>query len=499
MTFIKKIFSITFLLVISLYVYAQKKNNDVPLRIEFQVKENEKPLEAINCKEYGSIVLFAYASPSEDTLFWSFHQLDVNLDVVRDVQIPLPGDIYYKKSSIEDSIAYIAFASDSKKSNVKIVVVKYNLMSAKYSYMVDNSSDYEKLSLINTLNNTVLVSYRTKKNTAKVDILDFNTGKIKELVSANENDESFNRFDILNISKDYYDKNLIIITIKHLTKGNNQILTIYNCNNQHLSTLFEKNLNDSIMPITAATMFSKTGKIISIIGGYFSGDIKKMRSETNLGVKSSGIYTYNLDNDIIREYKINQNNNDIYFIWKDPIKFDSLKNYSTEGYIFRGEAFVPVYSTVSDVDYDYWGRPYTTQTVVLDGYSTFRAMNYIFNASGNMLSISYIDVNNTMSSKPMERVSTFIDDSNEIVNIMFSNDHIEYYISKIESKKTTTDDYYIASKYKKDVVVGERDSKIEPWYDNYYLLNGYQTIKNNSLIGQNKRYIYFMQKIGISN
>ena len=43
------------------------------------------------------------------------------------------------------------------------------------------------------------------------------------------------------------------------------------------------------------------------------------------------------------------------------------------------EAFYPEFRTVSDISYDYWGRPVTQTYTVFDGYRFFNSILAAFN------------------------------------------------------------------------------------------------------------------------
>ena len=105
--FTKKNFTFFVLLFIPLLLTAQKNKVYNPLRIEFQVDEGERPLDLANCGVYGNLMIYSSEKLEKDTILWEFSHYDVNFELVRTSKIKLPGDIYFKKSSFSDSLAYI--------------------------------------------------------------------------------------------------------------------------------------------------------------------------------------------------------------------------------------------------------------------------------------------------------------------------------------------------------------------------------------------------------
>jgi hypothetical protein len=67
----------------------------------------------------------------------------------------------------------------------------------------------------------------------------------------------------------------------------------------------------------------------------------------------------------------------------------------------------------------------------------------------------------------------------------------------IREKKTVTNISYanIETKYSKDRVNNEQSSQLIPWYEHYFLATGYQTIINNYLPSQNRRNVFYINKI----
>ncbi len=491
MIFQKKIFIFITFFLSALFSVAQKGKIANPLRIEYQVSEDDQPLDLVNCKKYGSLMLYASKIDKKDTLLWSFTHLDVNFDLVRETELLLPGDIYFKKAITIDSIVYAAFSCEDRKSDTKLLLLNYNLMSAQYSYMTFDDSKFERFTNIQAAGNSVLASYKTKNNTEQVLAFDFRNHEVKQLITVNESDNSFSRFNILNMTENYSQNGILIFTIKNLSKSNSQILSVYNYTNGYLSTLYNSTLNDSITPVSAAPLFSSTGQLTAIMGGYYKGDLKHIRGNHEFGYKSSGAYSYNLTSNELKTFRIRQSNQDIYFFWNKSTNIDSLNVYG-----LNGEAYLPVYSTVSDIDYDYWGRPYSTQRLVLNGFSSFQIFNFIFDNNGNLIKHNVSEIENILSTRPLQR-SISIFNRDEIVNISYSFDYIQYNIFETATRKSSYDRFYPQKRYKKDVVMQDINTLVEHWYDNYFLVYGYQVVKNNSIIGKNRRYVFFMQKVGL--
>ena len=138
------------------------------------------------------------------------------------------------------------------------------------------------------------------------------------------------------------------------------------------------------------------------------------------------------------------------------------------------------------------------QRIELNGFSTFTGLNYIFLPDGNLVwsGLSYFE--NVVSLKPLKRTATYISEG-DIVNMAYSFDHIQYSILEPLTKSISSSTYYPEKRYRKDVILKERNTTIEQWYGNYFLTSGYQLIKNNSIANKNKRWVMFLQKTGVTS
>lgn len=493
--FTKKNFTFFVLLFIPLLLTAQKNKVYNPLRIEFQVDEGERPLDLANCGVYGNLMIYASEKLEKDTILWEFSHYDVNFELVRTSKIKLPGDIYFKKSSFSDSLAYIVLASESKKEDVKLIVVKYNLISSNYEYLVFDDKDFETFTNIVAVNQVALASYRTKNNTEQVISFNFEKDSVETVIDVDETDNSFVRFDVLGISRNFHDNGFLIFSVKNMSDNDEQMLSIHSYINGYASKYYSKMLNDSITPITASPIFTPNGQVSSIVGGYYDGELKRIRGGYNYGYKSSGTYSFNLSANVFRTYEIKQTSQDIYFLWDEAKK---MKYNSSDVYVIGSEAYMPVYKTVYDVEYDYWGRPYSTQRIVLDGFSSFKCFNYVFDNQGKLLWSNSADIEGVVSTRPVKR-SISIANEKEVANVSCSLDYLQYGICELFSDNVVYNRFYPKKRYKKDVVVDEDNAMIEYWYDNYYLLYGYQVVKNNSIMGKSRRYVFFMQKVALSS
>mgnify|MGYP007064289972 FL=1 len=63
------------------------------------------------------------------------------------------------------------------------------------------------------------------------------------------------------------------------------------------------------------------------------------------------------------------------------------------------------------------------------------------------------------------------------------------------TEKGQTEQSKVETTYKSDRVTEDNFSEISFWYDNYYIIKGYQQITNNRLHTDNSRKVLYLQKM----
>ena len=75
------------------------------------------------------------------------------------------------------------------------------------------------------------------------------------------------------------------------------------------------------------------------------------------------------------------------------------------------------------------------------------------------------------------------------------NSNLSYCLINGYETIESTETIPIECLYKKDMVEYSRDLNMYNWYDNKFIISGYQQIVNNSKSAKGKRYVFFMNKL----
>lgn len=196
-------------------------------------------------------------------------------------------------------------------------------------------------------------------------------------------------------------------------------------------------------------------------------------------VKTDGVPTEESDSERLVSAFFNIN--------KPQISFDG------DMFIFSAEIYKPHYITETRMDYDYYGRPYPYTYSVFAGYLFFDVIVVSLTKDGDLIWNNDFIIRDLKSFSLQRHTSIF--KNNEFVTAAYVNN------GKIQSKifegplDIDSDETVIATNFKKDNIVEDENNHIVKWYNNYFLIYGYQKINNRSLSKQNERTIFFINKI----
>jgi hypothetical protein len=162
--------------------------------------------------------------------------------------------------------------------------------------------------------------------------------------------------------------------------------------------------------------------------------------------------------------------------------------------ILLAESFFPQYHSENFTDYDFYGRPFTNTYSVFDGYRYSKALIAGFDKMGKLLWDNSTDIRNLVSFELNSKVIQY-DQGNNLVMAYLGDGKIASKIIHHDEVIEKLDFSPIELKYPNDKLLSETKSRMVHWYGNFFLCYGYQEIKNVSLERNNKRLVFYFNKI----
>jgi len=172
-----------------------------------------------------------------------------------------------------------------------------------------------------------------------------------------------------------------------------------------------------------------------------------------------------------------------------PLVYKSPNNE----YVFSVEVFQPYYKTETRMDYDFYGRPYPYTYNVFQGYDYYDVIVAGISPSGDLNWSNDFPIDDMLTYSRSRKTVVFNDDR-FVLLAYINNGNVVYQMidgsSDIDRSKMK-----IGTDYPQDRVIDEENSHIMHWYDDYFLIYGYQKIKNRTLGDKSTRTVFYTNKI----
>ncbi len=163
-------------------------------------------------------------------------------------------------------------------------------------------------------------------------------------------------------------------------------------------------------------------------------------------------------------------------------------------YVVSLEVYKPYYRTETRMDYDFYGRPYPNTYEVFDGYKFYDVIIAGFTKNGKYIWDNDYALNDIHTYELNKHVMVEENEGKLILSYV-SGDKIKMQLIEGPSDIGNEESVKIAGKFIRDKVVDSDNQHIAHWYDNYFLVYGYQKITNRVMKDQNYRTVFYINKV----
>lgn len=488
-----------------------------PLRIEIAAKEDTDPFNLVNCAKFGALVFFPTTQEvGKDSNIWSFYMYDQNLMEKWNKGIGIGSNYSFAGSSFKayDSTVYLLFQDGRKKEGVNAVVFTVDIGKSTVKEIKGQMTAMANFEHFEVDENYAFITMETNKGDADLCRMSLNTADVVHF-NIPEKDNCV----ILNLALNPANRSISVMSkIK-----NGQIkLTTFSYDGDILGAVDFSKMNSKKEVNTAELIQTRQGKGL-VFGVYGSANHRGRNSEIEdrnplaAGYFVAGfennqntfIYYYNFSEfrdffryingeDAIRMKKRN-------FLKgkdKDDEDRESALNYHMlvhpvmqrdSSFILAGEAYYPEYHTITNMMYDYYGRPIPTSYSVFDGFRYSVAFIASFDSSGAMLWSNGMEMRGILTTLLNKKfLSVF--DGNDIAMMYNAEGSLAIKIIRGNEVLEQSASTPIGMLHANDKVIKDYLSTIEPWYGNFYLSYGYHSIRNNDL-SNSRRNVFYINKI----
>jgi hypothetical protein len=500
--------------IISASLTGQTDSN--PLRIELDARPNTEPYQIVPMGGYGMIIILK-TNEFEDRnkRKWVFGYYDTIMKVQWEFIVPLLRNHEYGTYAISGKEVSLLFFDSKLSAESNVQVLTINPDQRQYN-LVEASSDrrYEPF-YFKRFNNHAYIGMNSR-NACKIYQINLESGDLKEF----EMDKSGGVY-LENLNFDTHTNEIIALTsLRNERRRNALFLHRFdeNGNEKSFKSLIK---GENRKMVTSAEYLALNGRGYMVLGSYTSHPQRRSASISEPeGSRSTGFYKVLVQDEkntpSVQFFSFSDLTNLENYIrgtiaerrqrslrsWFRRSRSASFEHHlivhrvlEDNGiYMLSGEAFTPDFRTVTTVAYDYYGRPVPRSYSVFDGYRYSHALVVAFNEQGHLLWDNGMEMINIRTFDLYPKLVLY-NDSDGLALAYNHEGKIAW--KQVRENTTVTNLSYanVETSYSKDRVNNEQSSRLVYWYGNYFLASGYQTITNNYLPSQNRRSVFYVNKI----
>jgi hypothetical protein len=504
------------LLISLLLVCLAGKSQTGVVRLEFEAAINSDIYELIPLGNQGFLVFFETKDlAGENSKNWFFTFYNTSFTEVWKANIPIVADASYQDYIRKDSILYLFFLNTDK---VKPGTENFQLLTLDLakgiSYETKGNLPAESTFVRFCIAGTrIFLGLNLKNDQAAIYSIDLKSGPINEF-RLTYPDQNF----IEDIIYDPFHDQILSIVSNYLSRRQNKIYMLV------LSVDAGFIYDMEISPVTTGK-YLNTARIYAadsthqlLIGTYGNIASKMPSANEYFGIESTGVFATRISErkqEFMNYYNFMEFRNlragvsarDFYRLQKKKERESpeysmnyELLTHEPELHdstlVIMLEAFYPEFRTVSDISYDYWGRPVTHTYNVFEGYRFFNSILTGFNLNGELVWDNSLEVNISPTNRLDQKTAYFFDGEPAI---LFYNDgsKISYRICLENAELEPFTKLDLETSEFGDMITTVGQNRLVHWYDYYFLAYGYHTIRNNMLTDKNERTVFYINKISL--
>ncbi|MFO8129907.1 MAG: hypothetical protein R6T99_08425 [Bacteroidales bacterium] len=505
-----------FILLILLIPAAMVSQKPGLLRLELNARMSEDTYEAIPCGSDGVLIFYEGQEGNDNVQNWHFALFDNQFREVWTTAKPLIAGMAYEAYSTEDGILCLLFYLNgkSREEEPNMQIVEIVLEQGTFNIVSLSLEDKGEIAGFLTQNDHAVVGMNFKRYESRLYFVNLLSGDVSAKIPDLEGQQWIERltldttnFFVYAVLQKVDSRELAGLYLQKFNlKGNSFGMLEIN------PVIDQKYLNNaSVVPM---------GRDVYTLGTYNYYKNRAGSNDESTYPKSTGFYMAKFANEkqiFIHYYNFLEFRNLIHsFSAEDIIRIRKRaeKQQSKEGessldysvvvhpviyhkgaFIMLAEAFYPEYHTVTNMYYDYYGRAVPQSHTVFDGYKFFSGIVASFDAEGEIQWDNSLEIRNILTSDLQKHLEIH-PYRGEIAVIYNRNGRLHYKVFDRAGGHafSEAEDTELGLKHGKDRLMDDARSKVVHWYDHFFLVYGYQELRNNALPG-NRRSVFYLNKI----
>ncbi len=505
------LFLLTLIIVPSVLLAQQKK----PMRLELLVKDNTEVYKVVPCEENGCAIIFLSSEGSEGSrMKWVTSFLDKTLTEQKRFDFDLPRGFVLEEALYSNDRLLAFFYTSRSSADTNFYLVDFNFLDGLYStisYPVPGRSGISHFAISKDF---AIAGINTRNDESMVLRYDLRNQNISLLSTGISDKTVIESLGINDVTKGF---SLILRTTQSLKRRNYYVVKFTEQGQQYHTQLLSK--FDNYM-INTAYIHAINRNTDIIIGSYgTSSRTRTVDGREVTGVASTGFFSIVMNEqgeENVNLYDFTEFDR-FYRYLRRPAEIAprrtllrrdrQVRDYSTDynllaheifthngEFVFLAEAYYPEYRTVTTMVYDYYGRPYPSTYSIFDGFRYLTTFVAGFNDKGVLQWNNDLELTDALTQSLRERVTPYVYDSSALMLSYVDADRIAYKIIDKGENVTNVNYSKIEPLHRHDKVQKESNSYILPWYKDYFIVYGYQTIRN-SYSSEKAKNVFYLSKM----
>jgi len=486
------------------------------LRVEIPVKSDNETYRIIPLAEQGLMVFYkSLEIADQGKIKWYFSLYDADLRIQWSKGIAINNTLEYFDFSLDSDTLNLLFYNNSKEKtpdqNIQIIRISFqkSIFIGIQGILPENAEPVD----FKVCHHKAYIGFNSKNGPARMMIIELFSGKSMTF--------SFTQQEVSLLAEFLIDTTdgKVISAVRKIFAKNQAgfVLSVFDSSGRSIG---ETNLNSNAggNDLKSVSILPDTSGEFIILGTYGTSSGQKS-SKNHIPEESTGIYFTSVKDfkqqsisfynflEFKNAHLLSGENEMDALKKKAQKKNKNLNEYSLgltvvlhppsqdhNQIILLAESFFPQYHTENFTDFDFYGRPFTNTYTIFDGYRFRNAIVAGFDKSGKLLWDNIMEIRNLLSIDLKTKVNVFPSQNNNVLAYLSEGKvaskiiHQGEVIEKIDFSP-------IESGLPNDKILTETKSRMIPWYKNFFICYGYQEIKNVSLDNNNKRWVFYFNKI----
>jgi hypothetical protein len=478
---------LSYLLFYSIPSFAQV---DPPLRIELESDKDQQDYKFISLENQGVAVFYKSTLLTADTAQWVFIHYDTNLVRTNLYKIKLPNQCQYLAADFSNNKLYLFLQKPAqKKDTLKNYLLEWEAPTPIFQLFDLQNYRSSYLSSIKVKDDYLFITVEEQRAKAII-YYNFKTHAKQVIQFADEEITNIESFCIDTVLK----RTCFCLFLKNRQGSRAELFTT-----DYSGIIKERVVlpyyNDIIYNSVRLAIVGNDSLLLA--GGYSNSKEKKSKGSY------SGIYTL-----LYSKNKFSPKNTFTFgaLLARDSalnMKLLAETNVMMNAHIaqFQGkvfavtEVFYPEYQYITSSSYrtyGYYGYDPPMQTFL--GFRFMNAFISEFNTQGQQLNEWFFPIKDMLTKSLYNVIDVYQDsEKNSLFYYIHKNSIISQFMNgkRVLSPQTAIP---IELTNKTDILEYNSNVLMQYWYNNNFLLSGYQYIKNTQR-GKGKRYVFFLNKM----